>query len=120
MRNVTLLNGSGHLVITGKNKTATITVSGDYAAALGFGSSQRHVHADRSACQRRQLFQRSSTSSAGSSAAGTNSATFVPQSGHPGVVRHSKQFGLRAANRRHRRALLASSGSAGSILNMLA
>ena len=33
------LNGSGNLVITSQNKNDTVTVSGDYAAALGFGST---------------------------------------------------------------------------------
>ncbi len=33
------LNGSGNLVITSKNLTDTVSVSGDYASALGFGSS---------------------------------------------------------------------------------
>src|SRR5580692_5183111 len=33
------LNGSGNLVITSQNKNDTVTVSGDYAAALGFGSA---------------------------------------------------------------------------------
>ena len=34
------LNGSGDLVITSQNKNDTVTVGGDYAAALGFGSRQ--------------------------------------------------------------------------------
>ena len=33
------LNGSGNLVITSQNKNDTVSVSGDYAAALGFGSA---------------------------------------------------------------------------------
>ena len=33
------LNGSGNLVITSQNKNDTVTVGGDYAAALGFGST---------------------------------------------------------------------------------
>src|SRR5580704_7654660 len=33
------LNGSGNLVITSKNLTDTVSVSGDYASALGFGSN---------------------------------------------------------------------------------
>src|SRR6202162_2656616 len=33
------LNGSGNLVITSQNKNDTVTVSGDYAAALGFGTT---------------------------------------------------------------------------------
>ena len=33
------LNGSGNLVITSLNKNDTVSVSGDYAAALGFGSA---------------------------------------------------------------------------------
>src|SRR5580692_9028415 len=33
------LNGSGDLVITSLNKFDTVTVGGDYAAALGFGST---------------------------------------------------------------------------------
>ena len=33
------LNGSGNLVIASQNKNDTVSVSGDYAAALGFGSA---------------------------------------------------------------------------------
>ncbi len=87
------LNGSGDLVITSQNKNDTVTVGGDYAAALGFGStnatfaptkpppiSHPVVSSSTSATERQRVEEHCDA-----------------RLGHLG------EFGLGAANRRHRR-----------------
>jgi hypothetical protein len=122
------LNGSGDLVITSKNLTDTVTVSGDYAAALGFGSSNATFTptapspppSGTSATSGSSSSSSSSSTSTGSSSSGSSSSTSStstsasPSSGIPINSAFALQTGGTAE------LLLASSGSAGSIVNLLA
>jgi hypothetical protein len=119
------LNGSGDLVITGKNLTDTVTVSGDYASALGFGSSNDTFTPTApspppSGASATSGSSSSSSTSTGSSSSGSSpsasssSGTASPSSGIPINSAFALQTGSTAE------LLLASSGSAGSLLNILA
>jgi hypothetical protein len=116
------LNGSGDLVITSKNLTDTVTVSGDYASALGFGSSNDTFTptapspppSGASATSGSSSTSTGSSSSGSSSSASSTSASASPSSGIPINSAFALQTGGTAE------LLLASSGSAGSIINLLA
>jgi hypothetical protein len=116
------LNGSGDLVITSKNLTDTVTVSGDYASALGFGSSNATFTptAPSPPPSGASATSGSSSTSAGSSSSGSSPSTSSsggtasPSSGIPINSAFALQTGGTAE------LLLASSGSAGSIINLLA
>jgi hypothetical protein len=116
------LNGSGDLVITSKNLTDTVTVSGDYASALGFGSSNDTFAptapspppSGASATSGSSSTSTASSSSGSSSSASSTSASASPSSGIPINSAFALQTGGTAE------LLLASSGSAGSIINLLA
>ena len=119
------LNGSGNLVITSKNLTDTVTVSGDYASALGFGSSNDTFTPTApspppSGASATSGSSSSSSTSTGSSSSGSSpsasssSGTASPSSGIPINSAFALQTGGTAE------LLLASSGSAGSIINLLA
>jgi hypothetical protein len=116
------LNGSGDLVITSKNLTDTVTVSGDYASALGFGSSNATFTptAPSPPPSGTSATSGSSSTSTGSSSSGSSSSTSStgasasPSSGIPINSAFALQTGGTAE------LLLASSGSAGSIINLLA
>jgi hypothetical protein len=113
------LNGSGNLVITSLNKIDTVSVSGDYAAALGFGNTNATFapvtpppvsHPVVSSSSSASGSNASSSATGGSSSTGTATAAF-------GIANNSAlalQTGSTAE------LLLASSGSAGSLLNILA
>jgi len=113
------LNGSGDLVITSLNKLDTVTVGGDYAAALGFGTTNATFapvtpppvsHPVVSSSSSASGSNASSSATGGSSSTGTATAA-------SGIANNSAlalQTGSTAE------LLLASSGSAGSILNILA
>jgi len=104
------LNGSGHLVITSQNKNDTVTVGGDYAAALGFGSANAAFAPTKPPPISHPIV--SSSTSATSGSAAKSKAT--PASGISANSALALQTGGTAE------LLLASSGSAGSIVNILA
>jgi hypothetical protein len=115
------LNGSGDLVISSLNEFDTVTVSGDYAAALGFGSANA-TFAPVKPPPVSHAVVASSTSASGSPSSASSSATgggsskgtATAASGIPINSALALQTGGTAE------LLLASNGSAGSILNILA
>jgi hypothetical protein len=111
------LNGGGDLVITSLNKFDTVTVSGDYAAALGFGNTNATFAPVTPPPVSHPVVSNSpSGSNATSSATGGSSSTGTATAAS-GIASNSAlalQTGSTAE------LLLASSGSAGSLLNILA
>jgi hypothetical protein len=112
------LNRSGNLVITSLNKFDTVTVGGDYAAALGFGTKNA-TFTPVTPPPATITAASSSTSSSGSSSNSSSSSsaskgTTTAASGIPNNSALALQSGGSAA------LLLASSGIAGSILDMFA
>jgi hypothetical protein len=109
------LNGSGNLVITSQNKNDTVTVGGDYAAALGFGSTNATFAPVTPPPVSHPVVSSSpSGSNAGSSATGGTSSKSTAASGFANNSALALQTGGTAE------LLLASSGLAGSIVNILA
>src|SRR5580692_8705294 len=107
------LNGSGNLVITSLNKFNTVSVSGDYAAALGFGNTNATFAPVTPPPVSHPVVSSSpSGANAGSSATGGSSSKST--SGFANNSALALQTGGTAE------LLLASSGSAGSLLNILA
>jgi hypothetical protein len=104
------LNGSGNLVITSQNKNDTVTVSGDYAAALGFGST----NATFAPTKPPPISHPVVASSTSATSASASSSTATPASGISANSALALQTGSTAE------LLLASSGLAGSIVNILA
>jgi hypothetical protein len=103
------LNGSGNLVITSQNKNDTVTVGGDYAAALGFGSTNATFVPTKP-----PPISHPVVSSSTSAASGASKSTATPASGIAANSALALQTGGTAE------LLLASSGSAGSIVNIFA
>src|SRR3984957_384908 len=104
------LNGSGDLVITSLNKIDTVSVSGDYAAALGFGSANATFAPVRPPPVSHPVVS-SATSTSGSSSnspssSGASKGTATAASGIPNNSALALQTGGSAA------LLLASSGIA--------
>jgi hypothetical protein len=107
------LNGSGNLVITSLNKFNTVSVSGDYAAALGFGNTNATFAPVTPPPVSHPVVSSSpSGPNAGSSATAGSSSNST--SGFANNSALALQTGGTAE------LLLASSGSAGSLLNILA
>jgi hypothetical protein len=113
------LNGGGDLMITSLNKFDTVTVGGDYAAALGFGNTNATFapvtpppvsHPVVSSSPSTRGPNTSSSATGGSSSTGTATAA-------SGIAMNSA-LALQTGGTAE--LLLASSGSAGSILNILA
>jgi len=104
------LNGSGNLVITSQNKNDTVTVSGDYAAALGFGSTNATFAPTKPPPISHPVVSSSTSATSGSA----SKSTATPASGISANSALALQTGGTAE------LLLASSGSAGSLLNILA
>jgi len=104
------LNGSGHLVITSQNKNDTVTVSGDYAAALGFGSTNATFAPTKPPPISHPVVSSSTSATSGSA----SKSTATPASGISANSALALQTGGTAE------LLLASSGLAGSIVNILA
>ena len=104
------LNGSGNLVITSQNKNDTVTVSGDYAAALGFGSTNATFAPTKPPPISHPVVSSSTSATSGSA----SKSTATPASGIAANSALALQTGGTAE------LLLASSGSAGSLLNILA
>jgi hypothetical protein len=111
------LNASGDLVITSLNKFDTVTAGGDYAVALGFGNTNATFAPVKPPPVSHPAVSSSpSGSNASSSATGGSSSTGTATAAS-GIANNSAlalQTGSTAE------LLLASSGSAGSILNILA
>jgi hypothetical protein len=109
------LNGRGDLVITSLNKFNTVTVSGDYAAALGFGNTNATFAPVAPPPVSHPVVSSSpSGSNAGSSATGGSSSKSTAASGFANNSALALQTGGTAE------LLLARSGSAGRLLNILA
>ena len=104
------LNGSGNLVITSQNKNDTVTVSGDYAAALGFGSNNATFAPTKPPPISHPVVSSSTSATSGSA----SKSTATPASGIPNNSAVALQSGGSAA------LVLAGSGIAGSIVNLLA
>jgi hypothetical protein len=104
------LNGSGNLVITSQNKNDTVTVGGDYAAALGFGSTNATFAPTKPPPISHPVVSSSTSATSGSA----SKSTATPASGISANSALALQTGGTAE------LLLASSGSAGSIVNILA
>jgi hypothetical protein len=104
------LNGSGNLVITSQNKNDTVTVSGDYAAALGFGSTNATFAPTKPPPISHPVVSSSTSATSGSA----SKSTATPASAIAANSALALQTGGTAE------LLLASSGSAGSIVNILA
>jgi hypothetical protein len=109
------LNSSGKLVIASKNTRDTVTVGGDYASALGFGSSN-DTFTPTAPTPAPSSASTSSSSATGSSSSSSTSTTAsaTPPSGIP----KNSSFALQTSGTAE--LLLASSGSAGTILDMIA
>ena len=117
------LNGSGDLVITSLNKLDTVTVGGDYAAALGFGSTNATFAPVTPPPVSHPVIS-SSTSAGGSSASSSSSSSATGGSSSTGTataasgIANNSALALQTGSTAE--LLLASSGSAGSLLNILA
>jgi len=117
------LNGSGNLVITSLNKSDTVTVGGDYAAALGFGSTNATFAPVTPPPVSHPVIS-SSTSAGGSSASSSSSSGATGGSSSTGTaaaasgIANNSALALQTGSTAE--LLLASSGSAGSLLNILA
>jgi hypothetical protein len=112
------LNGSGNLVITSLNKFDTVTVGGDYAAALGFGTKNATftpvTPPPATITAASSSTNSSGSSSNSSSSSGASKGTATAASGIPNNSALALQTSGSAA------LLLASSGIAGSIVNIFA
>jgi hypothetical protein len=104
------LNGSGDLVITSQNKNDTVTVGGDYAAALGFGTANATFAPTKPPPISHPVVSSSTSATSG----GASKSTATPASGISANSALALQTGGTAE------LLLASSGLAGSLLNILA
>lgn len=113
------LNGSGDLVIISLNKLDTVTVGGDYAAALGFGNTNATFAPVTPPPVSHPLVSSSSSASgsnASSSATGGSSSTGTATAASS--IANNSALALQTGSTAE--LLLASSGSAGSLLNILA
>jgi hypothetical protein len=109
------LNGSGNLVVTSLNKFDTVTVGGDYATALGFGTTNAtFAPVTPPPATITAASSSSSSSSNSSSSSSASKGTATAASGIPNNSALALQSGGSAA------LLLASSGIAGSILDIFA
>ena len=104
------LNGSGDLVISSQNKNDTVTVSGDYAAALGFGSTNATFAPTKPPPISHPVVSSSTSTTNGSA----SKSTATPASG----IANNSALALQTGGTAE--LLLASSGLAGSIVNILA
>lgn len=104
------LNGSGHLVIASQNKNDTVTAGGDYAAALGFGSANATFAPTKPPPVSHPVV----SSSTGATSGGAPKSTATPASG----IANNSALALQSGGTAE--LLLASSGLAGSIINILA
>jgi hypothetical protein len=112
------LNNSGDLVITSLNKIDTVSVSGDYAAALGFGNTNAtFAPVTPPPVSHPVVSSSASANGSSSSSSSSSSATNGTATAASGIANNSA-FALQTGSTAE--LLLASSGSAGSLLNILA
>jgi hypothetical protein len=125
------LNGSGHLVISGKTDFDTINVGGTYAAAIGFGSANDSFSPTTPPPKTTSAPSTSASATTGSSgqsnasatsgsggASGSTSSATASSTGSTGSTGLSNSA-LALQTTSTAEYLLASSGSGGSLLNML-
>ena len=113
------LNGSGDLVITSQNKNDTVTVSGDYAAALGFGSANSTFAPTKPPPISHPVVSSStSATGSGSSSSGTTGSASQGTTAAASGIANNSALALQTGSTAE--LLLASSGSAGSLVNILA
>jgi hypothetical protein len=116
------LNGGGNLVIASKNLTDTVSVSGDYASALGFGSNNSTFTptAPSSAATGTSATSSSSGTSTSSSSSGSSSSTSstTASASPPSGIPLNSAFALQTGGTAE--LLLSSNGSVGSLVNLLA
>lgn len=105
------LNSSGDLVLTGKNLTDSISVGGLFASNVGFGAQNSSFQPTAPTASTTS----SSSTAAASSTSGSGAAT--PTS-LPSAVPYNSALALQSGGTAE--ILLASSGSSGSLLNLLA
>jgi hypothetical protein len=117
------LNGKGQLVLTAKDNTATIMVGGAFAPNIGFGgSNDKFLPTAPAPSAASPSSSSSSSSNAAAGSAGTHSAAGSPK--HSGStatssgVSANSAFALQTGGTAA--LLLASSGGAGSLVNLLA
>jgi hypothetical protein len=116
------LNGSGNLVIASENLTDTVSVSGDYASALGFGSNNSTFTptapspppGSTSGTSGSSSTSTGSSSSGSSSSASSTGGSATPSSG----IAQNSALALQTGGTAE--LLLASNGSSGSLVNLLA
>jgi hypothetical protein len=113
------LNGSGNLVITSQNKFNTVSVSGDYAAALGFGNTNA-TFAPVTPPPVSHPVVSSSTSASGSGSSSSGTSGSASQGATTAASSFSNNSALALQTGGTAELLLASSGLAGSIVNILA
>jgi hypothetical protein len=109
------LNGAGNLVIASKNLTDTVSVSGDYASALGFGSTNDTFTPTAPSPPPGSASGTSTGSSSGGSSSSTGSTGAASP---PSGIANNSALALHTAGTAE--LLLASNGSTGTILDMLA
>jgi hypothetical protein len=124
------LNAGGDLVLTGKNLTDSISVGGVFASSVGFGaqnsSFQPTAPTSSAANSSRSSSASGSTSSSSSSAAGSSTSAASSSTGSststaassPAAVLFNSALALQTGGTAE--TLLASSGSSGSLLDLLA
>ena len=113
------LNGSGNLVITSQNKNDTVTVGGDYAAALGFGSANASFAPTKPPPISHPVVSSStSATGSGSSSSGTSGSASQGTTTAASGIANNSALALQTGSTAE--LLLASSGSAGSLVNILA
>jgi hypothetical protein len=109
------LNSSGDLVVSGLNDTDPISVGGTFASDIGFGASNSTSSTSTSSSA--GSTGSSSTSSSSSNSTGSTASTASSSTTPPPTVFNSATA-LQTSGTAE--ILLASSGSAGTLLNMLA
>jgi hypothetical protein len=115
------LNGSGNLVVTSLNEFDTVTVGGDYAAALGFGT-KNDTFAPIKPPPATTAAASSSTSASGSHSSSNSSSSTTGGGASKRTVASGipNNSALALLTGGTAELLLASSGSPGSILDMFA
>jgi hypothetical protein len=122
------LNSSGNLVLTGKNLTDSISVGGLFASTVGFGAQNSSFQPTAptpttasSSSSTGSSASSSSSSTAGSSTSSANSSSGSSAAGStssPSAVLYNSAVALQTGGTAE--TLLASSGSFGALVNLLA
>jgi perilipin-4 len=120
------LNDRGRLVISAKNQTATLLVSGSYAANIGFGAGNNFFSPTAASASSggssasSGTSAASGTSSSGSSASSSSASSSSKSASSTSAANLLRNSALALQSTGTAEILLASSGSSGTILNMLA